>query len=1070
MDFEKYISIYNDEKGRHLKPNKGCFEIPFELDINKDKNYRLHTVGETGLFYKWRNELNYPQQYREITDALDSVHACNAQFCIDFSSKAPQKYAKRIYKKEICNPIVLAYIPLQNPESIWKAGVFLHGENVMVEKSGYLRMRIDISFVSESKSPFDTVLNPDETHIIDFPTGTFDFTCVEKTFEIKDKIVSSFGIWIEGVNYSGKLYVESPFLINSGYNLISDFSVPVSDRDNFNWTGQNLSKKEWPEFRVKLNGNTVFEGEIFERCHRHSEWEIDLPKKYLQSKNTLSYELISDYHDPLPYNIYSSGILEQEGALLSVIATSYAGVKGKNAFCLVKTAEDNLTVDIICKSKNISAENSITFEKKGLHGIKIMCKDYCTDALFLLKCRNTVKECVIPCIIEKEDDNILLGTGDMVYVNHNLTESEEYICWYLSNQVGNFITLRPTYRWSGIRTIDEETISMLKRVLSELEMKYVLLMDGRELTGLCCNPTDDMLQSEYYLGRQNHERDGKAYYWGVQDRNLSISQLQFYDMMTYERMEKEPLSQFPPEEYSYRADGLYSAVEPDYPKDVTELEERTVTRLSQWKTGPRHTGPSYMQKYLAKAGYDFVGAETMYSNHEMLLGIMRGVQKCYDMPGFGVHHALQWSTSPHDSEAKYRRFYIALWLSYMLGATDINTEEGLWHLEEFFSTCNRFSAPCKKYTQIHRDFTKYILTHSRKGTFYTPLALIHGRCDGTLGFGEGNTWGISDLGYCDAEESWKTANVFYPCAKINDCFYLHPCPEDKPVGFYSGTPMGNVDIIPIEALNKVSGEYKALAFMGYNLADEADLKALLNFVKSGGTLILTHAHLTKTTNIYDIKNNNLSFDDTLLSFAQGKPIFVKDMVSKTEIEICTNLSEGYEILEKTASGMPLIVKYDMGEGSVVLFNTNAYPGNPAIKSLYKKYLGSIMSRITMEEKVWAIADDSVEFCVYDDCGIKTLYFLAVDWYNSPEDIRYATLKAGKYEYKVEIPFGTMIKCVSNGEKSVWTCDPNGEILKLSNNKIIVQGTGISEFVIAEDGILKKVSVDFSKEVIREILF
>ena len=567
MDFEKYISIYNDEKGRHLKPNKGCFEIPFELDINKDKNYRLHTVGETGLFYKWRNELNYPQQYREITDALDSVHACNAQFCIDFSSKAPQKYAKRIYKKEICNPIVLAYIPLQNPESIWKAGVFLHGENVMVEKSGYLRMRIDISFVSESKSPFDTVLNPDETHIIDFPTGTFDFTCVEKTFEIKDKIVSSFGIWIEGVNYSGKLYVESPFLINSGYNLISDFSVPVSDRDNFNWTGQNLSKKEWPEFRVKLNGNTVFEGEIFERCHRHSEWEIDLPKKYLQSKNTLSYELISDYHDPLPYNIYSSGILEQEGALLSVIATSYAGVKGKNAFCLVKTAEDNLTVDIICKSKNISAENSITFEKKGLHGIKIMCKDYCTDALFLLKCRNTVKECVIPCIIEKEDDNILLGTGDMVYVNHNLTESEEYICWYLSNQVGNFITLRPTYRWSGIRTIDEETISMLKRVLSELEMKYVLLMDGRELTGLCCNPTDDMLQSEYYLGRQNHERDGKAYYWGVQDRNLSISQLQFYDMMTYERMEKEPLSQFPPEEYSYRADGLYSAVEPDYPKD-----------------------------------------------------------------------------------------------------------------------------------------------------------------------------------------------------------------------------------------------------------------------------------------------------------------------------------------------------------------------------------------------------------------------------------------------------------------------------------------------------------------------
>ncbi len=1068
MDFEKYISIYNDKEGRHLKPNKGSFEICFDLDKKQDKSYRLHTVGETGLFYQWRNELNYPQQYREITDALDSVHARKSQFCIDFSSKEPQKYAKRIYKKEICNPIVLAYIPLQNPETTWKAGVFLSGENIKVEESGYLRMRIDISYANETKSPFDTVLSPDETHIIDFPTGSFDFTSVEKTFEIKDRTVSSFGIWIEGMNYSGNLYIESPFLINSGYNLINDFSAPVSDRENFNWTGQNLSKKEWPEFRVKLNQSIIFEGEIFERCHRHSEWEIDLPKKHLKEKNVLSYELISDYHDPLPYNIYSVGVIEQKGALLSVIATSYAGVKGKNAFCLVKTAEDNLTVEINCKDQSISSESSITFEKKGLHGIKILCRECSRDARFTLKCQNTVKECTIPYVIEKEDDNVLLGTGDMVYVTHNLTDSKEYICWYLSNMVGNFITLRPTYRWSGIRTIDDETISMLKRVLSELEIKYVLLMDGRELTGLCCNPTDDMLDSQYYLGRQNHERDGKAYYWGVHDRNISHSQLQFYDMMTYERMEKEAFSQFPPEEYSYRPEGLYSAVDPDCPSDVTELEKRTVERLKDWRTGPRHTGPSYMQKYLAKAGYTFVGAETMYSNHEILLGIMRGVEKCFDMNGFGVHLALQWSTSPHDNEAKYRRFYIALWLSYMLGATDINTEEGLWRLEEFFSTFNRFSAPCKKYTQIHRDLTKYIQTHSRKGKFYTPLALIHGRCDGTLGFGEGNMWGISDLGYSDAEESWKTANVFYPNAKINDCFYLHPCPDDKPVGFYSGTPMGNVDIIPMEAVNKASGEYKALAFTGYNLAEENDLKELYDFVNDGGTLLLTRAHLTKTTDIYDIKNGDLTFDNSILSFTQDAPEFTKDKVNGVEIDICTNLMSADEILEKTDSGLPLAVKYNAGKGSVILFNTSAYPGNIAIKALYEKYLEKLMSEVTKEEKVWATADELVEFSAYDDNGIKTLYFLAVDWYNNPEAIRYATLKAGDYSYKVEIPFGTMIKCVSNGDISMWTLDNSGEILELSEDEIIVQGTEFSEFVIAKDGTAKKISVDFSKDVIRKI--
>ena len=100
MEFEKQILIYNDEKGEYLKPNKGSFEINFELDKKNDKNYRLHTVGETSLFYQWRNELNYPELYTQITDALDSENAEKSQFCIDFSSSKPERFAKRIYKKE----------------------------------------------------------------------------------------------------------------------------------------------------------------------------------------------------------------------------------------------------------------------------------------------------------------------------------------------------------------------------------------------------------------------------------------------------------------------------------------------------------------------------------------------------------------------------------------------------------------------------------------------------------------------------------------------------------------------------------------------------------------------------------------------------------------------------------------------------------------------------------------------------------------------------------------------------------------------------------------------------------
>lgn len=1045
MEFEKYISLYNNDDGFYLKPMKNSFELEFELDKLEDKEYYLHTVGETSLFYQWRNELNYPELYTQITDALDSEHAEKAQFCIDFSSPKPERFAKRIYKKEITNPVILSYIPLENPEEIWNVGIFLKGENVKVEKGGYLRLRVDISYADENKSPFDTVLSPDETHIIDFQEGTFDYMCVEKSIEIKDEKVSSFGIWIEGLLYSGKLYIENPFLTNSGYNLINDFYAPVSNRENFNWTGQNLSKKEWPAFRVKLNGENIFEGEVFERCHRYSEWEISLPEKYLKNKNTLSYELISKYHNALSYNIYSAGILEQKSGVFSVVANSFAVAKGKDAFVLIKTTEDNLKIDISYNSENISGEKSVFFKEKGLHGIKIFCKDICKDANFSLKCKDVEKQCTIPYIIEKKEDNILLGTGDMVYVNQNLTETEKYLCWYLSNRIGNFVTIRPVYRWSGTRVIDDETIFMLKRVLSELGIKYVLMTDGRELSGLCCNPTDDMLNSELFLGRQNHERDGKAYYWGVRDKSLSKSQIQFYDMMTCERKENECFSQFPPKEYSYKKDGIYSAVEPDYPTDVRKLEKLTVKRLETWRTASRHTGPSYMQKYLAKAGYTFLGAETMYSNTEMLLAIMRGVQKAFDMKGFGVHHALQWSTTPHDDEAKYRRFYLALYLSYMLGASDINTEEGLWRLEEFFSTFNRFSAPCKEYIKIHQKFLKYIQTHSRRGKFYTPFAFIHGRCDGTLGFGEGNMWGLENLGYTDAEESWKLANIFYPKAKINDCIYAHPCPCDKEIGFYSGTPFGNVDIIPIEAGKKAFDDYKVLAFLGYNLKEENDFKALKGFVSGGGMLLLTLAHLTTTTNLYDVKSGLLSFDDAN---------------KETEFKA--------EVLELTDEKKPLVLKYNIGKGSIILFNTSVYPGNPSIKGLYEKYLEKLMKEAIKKEEIWVKADETVEFSVYEDNGLKTIYLLAVDWFEKNDYLRCATLKAGGFEYKIEIPFGTMIKCVSNGEKSVWTLDENGEILDLNDEEITVQGTDFAEFIIAEGGRVKKVSVDFSKDVIKKI--
>lgn len=62
----------------------------------------------------------------------------------------------------------------------------------------------------------------------------------------------------------------------------------------------------------------------------------------------------------------------------------------------------------------------------------------------------------------------------------------------------------------------------------------------------------------------------------------------------------------------------------------------------------------------------------------------------------------------------------------------------------------------------------------------------------------------------------------------------------------------------------------------------------------------------------------------------------------------------------------------------------------------------------------------------------------------------------------------MIKCVLNGNISVWSLNENGDIISITNDGITVQGTDKAEFVIAEKGKTRNISVDFSQKTVRVI--
>ena len=1081
MNFERYQCLWSDtDEGKTLHVGRGPEEFSFDYAPKDGRRYRLFSVGETSQFYQWKNEPDAHYQYALLVDSLDTEHTKVSQYCLNFSSAEPQPYVRRIYKKILWKP-VLSYLAMKPVSSAWQAGFFASAEGLVVDRArgGYLHMALEIRYKRDGVSTHSTRKAPDEIITVDFAEGTYDMTEFSAPLRIDPDRTASVAVWIEGKYYSGSVYLERPYLSSAGQNLLPDFSLPVHEHEKFAWLGQYFSRKEWPEFRVRLNGEIVYEGEIFERCHRFSEWELPLPAHLLREHNTLSYELISDYHDPIPYNLHEFGIIDSPCDSLSLICASEVSKVGENAYILLRTEVEHLQVSLSFPSEYGAAPQSVIFADAGLHGIPVHCLRAGLEIPFTVSAGETVLHGRVGRIVEGTDDGVVTGTGDMVYVPQTRQAAEDYLAWYLSNHVGDMITVRPTYRWTGTRVLNPDVWTLFTRLMNECSVKYAAMTDGREPVGLNCNPTDDMLEGDGYLGRQCHEYDGALFYWD--NRNLSqlFTKEEYADMFMriFSEDPEHTWQRYSPENYVFDRCGEteYMFRNPFVPRDMKIAAETALAFIASFCKGTvRHTGPSVYFKYFLQAGMPWVGCETMYGTMEILLSFLRGVKVAYKLPSVGVHHAVQWSSTPHDCPERYRRYRLALYSSYLLDADEINTEEGLWRLEEYYAKHHRFSDACVNHTAQQTDFARYVASHSRTGRFYTPMGLIHGRYDGWLGRGGmDKTWGWRAVDgmpagiATDAEKSWDLFRTFYPLSKPGFSVVRHDCPSDAPQGYHSPTPYGQVDTLPIEATAFAEENYKTLAFMGYNCADPDDLSRLYDYVSRGGRLILTRPHTTVTTDLEAIRQGKFVYEDNPFLFADGSSEFAEDTYHGIALSVCVNAaSADRTVLERTDNGRPLLCRYACGDGEVLLVNANAYPAHPAIRSLYEFLLTSSMTEMITRERVWAEVGDDAEFSVYrQENGDVHLYLLPVDWYRAPETLRRATVRVGDCRYSVEMPFGQMIKCVVHGDTLVYPHGENGEVLSVDEDSVTLQGVGTVPFTLCRNGEAETLSVIFDHPIV-----
>lgn len=1079
MSHETYQYIYKPSEDITIrKDQSSTFEFENSSD-GKNLKYRLFFTGQTALFYYWKTEADAEMLYSSIEDALDSKQAYKCQYCLNFTNNKPVTYRKTAFKK-ITWPIVLSYLGLIGNTDDWTAGIRVKSDGLKIEGGGFVRIRFEVRYSRDGISHKSTAFDPDEIKEIEIPAGTYDWTEFSIPITLPKSKMANLCCFVEGEGYTGKLLFENPYVTSSnGYNVLPQFEKYAPDRTERAWIGCNLSRKEWPEFEISLNGKVFFSGEMFERCHVYSECETDIPTKLMRDgKNILEIKLISDYPDSLPYVIHEVGYFVEKADEFNIISCPEHISEHSTAHILIQTNKSDVRVGFETSCSKLFAE-SVEFDEPGLHVFNIKCTEAVNDAEFCLFSNSHRENATIRRVVPKTDDGVLIGSGDLVYINQeSRSDFTEYIKWYVSSNVGNMMTLRPCYRWCGGRVLNEENWRYLTNILNELGMKYAHIVDGRELPGAIGNPTPEMLVGEGFLGRQSHEYDTHSLSSG-KSKEITSSPALIANLDFWMRIQKEYPETAEPrhraENYLTVGERVFLFNSPNESiTDMKSASERFVNLMAALRNGhTRHSGIGSVFKYFAMAGFDWLSAELLYGPTEAIIAFLRGTAECYNQKSIGAHLAIQWSTHPHNTPARYRILRTALYVCYMQGINEINTEEGFWHIEQYYSAFDRKSDACLSHLKQQNDLYRYISSHSRQGHFYTNFAFISGRYDGFQNNANKTIWGIDSFNICDAERSWALMHLFYPRNIIDGFIWRMQCPENESIGMFSGTPYGNCNAVPIEQNAKQLSKYKVLSFAGYNAATYEDIDKLTAYVNGGGKLIIGWPHLSETLNRCDVENYRHKYIETAFTKMLTEDVsdFVGDFLNGFKIHVNKSATVGDGgVLVKTDSGLPLLIKHSVGKGEIYFVNAAEYPAaNQSLMNVYTDIFRSLAEFINSKEHTWIKCKDDVQFAVYDrDDGLRDIYVTAVDWYKDPEKVRSAVLTLGTKQYELSLNFGSMIKIVSDGAVGAWVDSEDGEVISVNEESICIHGYGRLLVHWIKSGKLVSKMVDFSEKAVLEI--
>ena len=428
-------------------------------------------------------------------------------------------------------------------------------------------------------------------------------------------------------------------------------------------------------------------------------------------------------------------------------------------------------------------------------------------------------------------------------------------------------------------------------------------------------------------------------------------------------------------------------------------------------------------KYLYETDIDLVIAEYLTGNVDYQIAYTRGAARGYGRDYWASLIAHEWYGGiRNDDPLKFKRLKLMYDYLYMAGCNCTFIESGEFSIKSYGYFYDINHEYCKEYRKIRDDFTKSVIDDRRP----TPnpmckVGIIHGNYDPYVGFFSSSLMyhrNIEDWVMQDAERSW---NLLETAKQSTNWHYPHEY-GDYP---YCNAPgYGDYELVPIESSLEALCHYEYLVFLGWNSMTEEYYDKLREYVRRGGNLIMSAAHLNANTvrggeyqPIHEGKLSEfLGCDIVGTERRDGSVKFVRDSLMKNVLYPMTQNEDPQIVAESWVSVDPLfssgnidfvkvdckgceviayanvakeriletdppaVIENKYGDGVVSLVTQLKYPGNSENRMFYSYIMRAIFSASHRGCDVKVIANDKVKFTVYDEGdGKRKIYLLNTDF-------------------------------------------------------------------------------------------